>query len=404
MSKPRVYFYCRDDVGNLQEDVVALAEGFLALGVPFSGSSNYWLRSTRPNDYLIRYNPDITPDDCDVVVVSYTWSSWMRGRTFDVLRRPLPENLFKQRRRYLTVCMDNHDGHRSVSWEPEFRQFDAIFRSHMNRRAWHPENLRPWVLGLNNRIIEATPDGVLFAKRRQCILVNFGASHPYSHGTRDLASARFGTKISRLLEIDITRDDLSNPPVDPFDVLLWQQTGGRFSRQYYQRLGQSQAVACFCGEMIPPMPFRNPECYLVGGNRAKIRRGVYELLGRFDSRPPRSIQWDSFRFWETLAAGAVAFNLDLEHYGVEIPVMPVNWTHYVGVNLGRVDDTIERLEGEPKALERIGRAGRLWALEHYAPRPMAERFLRALDMWPSGPTTQCESPVATKVPEVRGVL
>jgi hypothetical protein len=72
--------------------------------------------------------------------------------------------------------------------------------------------------------------------------------------------------------------------------------------------------------------------------------------------------------------------LDLEHYGVEIPVMPTNWVHYIGVDFNRVDKIIERLSDEPDALKRIGKAGRLWALENYSQKAMAERFLQSIGM------------------------
>jgi len=374
-SVPRIYFYCRNEEGNLQEDVITLAEGFRELGVPFSGNCNYWLQSTIPGDYLITHDPDITPDDCDVVVVSYTWPHWIRMKTFDLLEQALPAGLFKAGRRYQAVYMDSHDGHRTVSWNPEYRQFDLILRSKLNRRAWHPENMRAWVLGFTNRILSATENAPSFQQRRRAILINFGASHPYPHGARDLARKTFEPGIRKVFEIDQTKDDLSTEPNDEYGSLMWRQTGYRFSREYYERLKNSQAVACFCGELIPPMPFKNPEYYLVGGNKAKIRRAFYELLGRVDPRARRSVQWDSFRFWESLTAGCVAFNLDLELYGVEIPGMPQNWVHYVGINLDRVDQCIERILDDPDCLERISGEGRAWALKHYSPRAMAERFL-----------------------------
>ena len=376
--RPHVYFYCRNEPGNLQEDVIALAEGFVELGIPFHSSCDYWLQSTKPGDYLLQHNPDVKPNDCDIVVVSYTWPYWIRVKTFDLVRRPLPDGLFKKGRKYVTVYMDSHDGHRTVSWEPEFRQFDLILRSKLNRRAWHPENMRPWVLGLNNRILDVTSNAPPIATRRKTLLVNFGASHPYPHGTRDFAHERFEPKIEKFIRIDRTKDNLLDEPPEPYDALMWRQTGQRFSRSYYERLKQSQAVACFCGELIPPMPFQAPECYLVGGNRAKLRRLIYELLAHVDPRPRRSVQWDSFRFWEALAAGCAAINIDIEHYGVELPVMPKNWQHYLGVDLDRVDLFIERLRDEPKLLERIGQDGRQWALAHYSPKAMAQRFLAAL--------------------------
>ena len=375
MNKPYVYFYCRNEEGNLQEDVITLAEGLRELGIPFSGNCDYWLESTAPGDYLIRHDPEIRADDADVIVVSYTWPFWIRMKTFDLVRRPLPEGLFKTGHRYRTVYMDNHDGHRTVSWEPEFRQFDLILRSKLNRRAWHPDNMRPWVLGFTNRILKATSGGAPFERRDRTILINFGASHPYPHGTREIAARTFEPTIGKILSIDRSRDDLEKKPSNAYDALMWWQTGGRYSQRYYERLKNAQAVACFCGELIPPMPYRRPECYLVGGNKAKIRRAFYEMLGRLDPRPGRSVQWDSFRFWETLCAGAVAFNIDLERYGAEIPVMPRNWEHYIGVDFDHVDEVIERLATEMELLARIAAAGCHWALKNYSPIAMAKRFL-----------------------------
>ena len=375
MSGPLVYFYCRHEEANLQEDVIALAEGLNELGIRHYANTNYWQQSTTPGDYLLRHDPGVSPDDCDVVVVSYTWPSWMHPDTFRVDRQPLPEGLFKAGRKYRAVYMDSHDGYRTVSWEPEFRQFDVILRAKLNRRAWHPENLRPWVLGLNNRILQATAQPAPFAQREAKLLINFGASHPYSHGTRELASRHFERKALTLLPIDRTRDDLSASPSDPYDALMWRQTGHRFSRAYYERLKHSQAVACFCGDMIPAAPFQNPDQYLAGGGRARLRRALFELLDRFDSRPRRAIQWDSFRFWEALAAGCAAFNIDLDYYGVALPVMPVEGEHYIGVRFDTVDATIDRLADDRSLLERVARQGREWALANYSPRALASRML-----------------------------
>lgn len=375
---PRVYFYCRNDEGNLQEDVITLAEGLRELGVPYHASCDYWLQSTQPGDYLFRHDPAVSADDCDIAVVSYTWPSWIRPKVHEHVQRPLPVGLFKPGRHYRTVYMDSHDGHRTISWEPEYRQFDVILRSKLNRRAWHPGNMRPWVLGTNNRILLATAGAPAFAGRRAALLWNFGASHSYPHGTRTAADKLFRPTIGRLLEIDESKDDLSIEPADPYEALMWRQTGFRFSRAYYERLTATQAVACFCGDLIPPMPFERPERYLVGGNRAKLRRAFYDGLSLLDPRPPRSVQWDSFRFWEALCAGALVVNLDLEHYGVDMPVLPKNWVHYVGVDLDAVDRTMERLRAEWDRLPEIAAAGRAWAMEYYSPRAMAERFLDEL--------------------------
>jgi hypothetical protein len=156
---------------------------------------------------------------------------------------------------------------------------------------------------------------------------------------------------------------------------MWNQTGERFSASYYQRLGSSQGVACFCGELIPPMPWRNPQQYLVGGNKAKLKRIFFDAVGLIDPRSPRSVQWDSFRFWEALVGGCAAFNIDLDHYGVELPVMPENWKHYIGADLARPQKVIDRLRDEPEILGKVAASGTEWAMRHYSPRRMAERLL-----------------------------
>ena len=76
--------------------------------------------------------------------------------------------------------------------------------------------------------------------------------------------------------------------------VMYQSTFASLSetrRAYYERLKAAQAVVAFCGELIPPAPFR-PR-YLVGGRRAKLNRWFYDSLASLDSRPPRLIQWES---------------------------------------------------------------------------------------------------------------
>src|SRR5262249_46974222 len=248
-TTPRIYFFCRNELGNLQEDVIALAEGFVELRIPFYSNCDYWRQSLVPNDYLFKHDPEVEHADCDIVVVSYTWPSLVRMGTFDIFQKPVPTSLFRADRKYLTIFMDNHDGYRTISWEPEYRQFDLILRSKFNRRAWHPENMHPWAYGLTNRIIQATTGAPRFNARRSTLLVNFGASHPFPYGARDLSRARLESRIEAYMPIDRSTDNLSEEPSDPYEALMWRQTGGRFSRSYYERLKQSQAVACFCGDI-----------------------------------------------------------------------------------------------------------------------------------------------------------
>jgi hypothetical protein len=206
-------------------------------------------------------------------------------------------------------------------------------------------------------------------------MVNFGASHGFAHGARTRSQEKFDPLIGRLFEVDRTKDDLSVPPTDPYDHLMWEQTNHRHSRSYYERMKTSQAVSCFCGELIPPMPWADPQKLMDGGNKARLMRAYYEFLGRLDPRPERIVQWDSWRFWETLGCGCVAFNVDLERYGASLPIMPVKGEHYFGVNLSRPAATIDAIADDPSRLEAVASAGRNWALANYSPVAMAKRFL-----------------------------
>ncbi len=375
MSPPRVYFYCCPEPDNLQDDIIILAEGLRAMGIPYYSSADYWRRSPAEGDFLFRSTPEVQPDDCDVVVLPYTWFNWVVLGAPRPIRREVPPGLFKAGRRYRTVYMDTNDGLRTVSWEPAFRKFDLILRTKYCRRAWSPSNLRPWVLGISERMLRMTSGAPPFASRKRALLVNFGASHGYPHGARVRSHERFDPQVARILDLDATRDDLSVAPTDPYDKLMWEQTNHRHSRAYYERVKGSQAVSCFCGELIPPMPWRDPTQLLVGGNKARLKRRFFELLANVDPRPERIVQWDSWRFWEALAAGCAAFNLDLERYGASLPVMPEMGRHYFGVDLDSPESVIDRIAEDPSSLERVAAAGRDWAMAEYSPPAMARRFL-----------------------------
>jgi hypothetical protein len=91
------------------------------------------------------------------------------------------------------------------------------------------------------------------------------------------------------------------------------------------------------------------------------------------------VQFDSWRFWESLAAGCLTLHVDLDKYGCSFPVQPENWKHYVGFDLRHIDQDIRRLKDSRSRLEEIALAGREWAVTHYSPRAVAERFLNMME-------------------------
>ncbi|MCV3213012.1 glycosyltransferase, partial [Plectonema radiosum NIES-515] len=159
------------------------------------------------------------------------------------------------------------------------------------------------------------------------------------------------------------------PTADPYHYLHWLQTGKRHYPSYYDRLKKSAACAGFGGFFVPPWP-KNP------GN--VINRVVKQVLIKLNLKTNRVVQWDSWRFWESLAAGCATFHVDFDKYGIGLPVMPENWRHYIGIDLDNVQEAVDRIANDPEIIERIATQGRLWALEHYSPGPTALRFLETI--------------------------
>ena len=372
---PRIYFFCVEHENVYQDDVVVLADGLQQLGAEVHGNCHYWRRSTAQDDWLIRPHPTIRPENCDIVVVSSAWSRWL-DTDFSTHVRQLPAGLFAANRTYRTAYLDVDDGYATAAWQPAYAAFDAVFRAKYNHRCYHPKNQHPWVLGLNHRMLDMTVGALPWKSRRNEVLVNFGASHPYEHSARAKAGPPFLEAIAGHYTINSQRDDLRMEPKDDYDRLMWRQTQHRHCRHYYERLNNAQAVAAFCGELIPPAPFR--PYYLAGGQRARFSQLFYKGLGCFDPRAERLIQWDSWRFWEALAAGCLVFNLDLSHYGVRLPVMPIHMQHYIAIRPGNAERVIAELERDPNLAERIAAQGHAWAMEHYSPAALARRFLSTL--------------------------
>ena len=94
--------------------------------------------------------------------------------------------------------------------------------------------------------------------------------------------------------------------------------------------------------------------------------------------PALVLRWDSFRLWESFAAGCLTVHLDFEKYGFALPVKPVAWEHYVPIDLDDIAGSVTRLMDRERDWPAIAAQGRAWALGHYAPKPTATRVLAAM--------------------------
>jgi hypothetical protein len=362
-----VYFYClqsSEDTGYAYHHaIICLAEGLKELGIKSYSNRNYWLLSSQRNEYLINHNPNIEPEDCSVIVLDQEWF---------IYNQPFPQYLFKKDRRNIIVYFDLSDGTIPLSFRPEFRQFDFIFKSHINKHFWYPSNIYPWAFGLSHRIIQAVQVPVTYQERKQQILVNFNNKNNErcsTHSVRKSFSRKVLPHLESFLSIDRTID--SQEPLSGTDEhLMWKQTCYRHYQRYYQRLRESLACAGFGGYFESPF---------IKDKSHPLSRIQRRLLYELNIETHRISQWDSWRFWESLAAGCVTFQLDFQKYGLVLPVMPENWRHYIGIDFNNIQESIDRILNEPEILTKVGAEGQHWALEHYSPRAVALRFLEVIN-------------------------
>ncbi|MBX7126285.1 MAG: hypothetical protein K1X47_11385 [Cyclobacteriaceae bacterium] len=376
MKPIRTYFFIADHVQKFDDSMIYLAEGLQSLGLPFYANRDFY-KADVDAEYLFRHDPKVSFSDCDIVILSYTWFDYLDEESYQRFKQEPPDGLFNPGRQYKVVYLDPTDGYRTSSWGPYFRNFDLILRAKYNKRTMNPSNLRPWVLGYTDRITRATREHLPARQRSRSLLVNFNFSHPFEHQLRAEVKQTLLPKIGQWLPVNTRVTDKDTSAFTPYDHLMWKQTGSKHHPEYYRMLGSNLANACFCGELVPGLPF-DPTPILRGGGKARMLRNLFGVLSRVLGKKRRIIQWDSWRFWETMLAGGVAVHIDLELYGVELPVMPVNWKHYIGFNLSQIDRDVKRMEALGDEILEIGARGRAWAIENYSPEASAKRLLTML--------------------------
>lgn len=351
------YFYCAPPQPNVevlyQHLLLSLAEGLTELGVPCYSNIDYWPLDAERKEFLLHHDPQVGPDDCELVIVSDEW--YTRGAAGP----PRPK-----RRDACWIALDREDGSRLRTLQPEFRAFDLILRTHYNRHTRYAENFVPWAYGLSERVIAATadarPDG-----RRWEIVANWRHTK-YPHSLRLAVERTLLPALEAVLPIDGLREQHNDAPATPRDYLWWQETGKRHWPEYYARLSAAAACACFGGYFVTRLPT---------AKESLLSRALKRTLTATSAQTYLISQWDSWRLWESFAAGCATVHVDFERYGCVLPEMPVNWKHYIGVNLHRIGETVDRISDEPAIVARIGAAGREWARTHYGPAASARRLL-----------------------------
>jgi len=366
-----IYFFIPDHA-IYDDTAIYLAEGLRALGLNIYCNRDYWKLDIN-DSFLFNHNPNVSHHDCDLVIITYAWFSYLDPNSYVLKSLPFPNEFFIENRKYITVYLDLTDGYKTSSWRPAFREFDLILRGKYNSKTQNPSNARPWVHGFTSRVLQAIGD-IDFSSKENVALQNFGFSHTYMHSCRVRAIRDFIPLINTKIKVESRKSSGSYQKFDAFSSLMWHQTEGKHDPEYYKMLAQSAGMFCFCGDLVPGLP-ADPSQYLVGGKKAILKKHFWYLISKIFKQKERIIQWDSWRFWESLVAGCVPIHINLDSYGALLPVMPEDGIHYIGIDFDDLPKSQKRfLELWEKNVE-IGITGRKWAIDHYHPTASAIRFL-----------------------------
>jgi hypothetical protein len=78
-------------------------------------------------------------------------------------------------------------------------------------------------------------------------------------------------------------------------------------------------------------------------------------------------------------AGCCVVHVDFDKYGCQLPVMPQNKIHYLGIDLDNLED-FEASICDKALLEHIAENGKKFVLQHYSPEAVAGRLLQTLNL------------------------
>ena len=357
------YFYCHShpNPSFVYHDYICLAEGLRALGIQCYGDRSLY-KSGEKNKFLIQYKKGYRWYNATLIFFHSNLYKLIEKKKADdiimkITRQPRNESKI--------IFIDASDGVRTPGFEKGAQSCDVVLKSHYNRKYKYPKNFIPWQFGLSNRMIEAVHP-LPFKQREQAFLVNFRVKHQL----RDYLNNRIRAIVEKSLIWDNSISDPDKEKLTGKDLLLWKHTRGRHYPSYYDKLSKTVACACYGG--VFAIPWGNYNKYT-----AKIARLFNNLIPLFSWDRVR--QWDSWRLWESWVAGCCVVHVDFDKYGCQLPVMPQNKIHYLGIDLDNLED-FEASICDKALLEHIAENGKKFVLQHYSPEAVAGRLLQTLNL------------------------
>jgi hypothetical protein len=88
-----------------QHTLVCLAEGLKSFGIPIYVDRNFWQSHPEREEYLLNFDPNISPNDCSIIVWHTAWFTANRPMSVGA-------GLFHPKREYITVYLESEQGKR----------------------------------------------------------------------------------------------------------------------------------------------------------------------------------------------------------------------------------------------------------------------------------------------------
>lgn len=358
-----IYFIFSEE--SISHISVSIAEGLDELGITIFANQDCWPSYFKNGEYLFKHDENIHPNDCAICVadISNIELTMSKGKV-----HPLFLCADQLRQDLIIVLLDMGDTENLVNIDNNNLMLRGVLKTHLNKILEYPNFYFPWAFGLNKRIIQSTERALPFGERKQEIISIFRSS--LNQSVRIAMNFAFLSNLQQKIKIndDLIQSEINTPYASnsQLDNFYAQLLKNHHMPNWFKILRESKFCCAYGG---------NFECANLT-RRFDPENIIRTNIVSGGIKPKSSImRWDSWRFWESLAAGCVTIHLDFEQCGFLLPVQPVNWQHYVGIDLTNPKATAERILDEPELMEEIAENGRQWALDHYSPVPVACRLL-----------------------------
>jgi len=358
-----VYPYGND---HYFHEIIAVAEGFKELGHHIFGNCDYWWQP-ETDSFLIKGEPD--NKNYDIGIYDYRYVTSFAHLLF---REGYP-NFDKPQKH---ILIDRNDWISPIWWNNEhYKMFDLIFAANIYDHVKYPSNVKPWAIGLTNRIIKNIDRFYdENADREKIVAYNFRVDH----NMRGYILKDLKEKLRKYPATErLTLPDFDNQT----DEFYHKTTTKRHNPRYFKSLCSSLFYMAF-GGLYEFKPLIYQPYNLIEKLIRKPAYWRYKYLkskGQDFSHLVFIFQHDSFRFWESLYGGAITIHIDLSYWNFLMPEMPIAGKHYLGIQKLK-DNQLEEVIAEmtPQQLKDISESGRKWVLKFYSPKAQAERILSFL--------------------------